>query len=224
MMRGVVPCGECGDHVNMGHFVISNRHNEQRIDVPYLALHALVEHKDLHYVSRAPDEDDLEGEDDVDVEGSVDRGSLDADAGAAAIASPAEPAPTIDDRLDIERLRAVLGQSRAHATFGARLAATLRGLQGDAAEAPAHHLDVIERPLGRTEACTVCGEAIDAGAFELRNVHTGHEMQLPYVAMHSLAAHGDAYYRGEHQRGWVDVPLLGRLVKRTWPVVQRVRR
>lgn len=199
MLRSVVPCGECGDPVNRGHFVITNNHNEARLEVPYLALHALVEHKDLDYGSRPPGERDP-GESD-----------------------PGEVGEAIEGRLDVERLRAVLGQSRAHVRFGQRIAATLRALHADEAEAPAPHLDLRERPAGAGERCLICDAVIDAGDFELRNVHTGHEMLLAYLAIHSLAAHGDAYFRGELRRGWVDVPLLARLVKRTWPVVQRVR-
>ncbi|MCB9701533.1 MAG: hypothetical protein H6711_06565 [Myxococcales bacterium] len=193
MMRGVVPCGECGDHVNMGYFVVTNTHNERSMQVPYLALHGLVEHKDANYASH-------------ELGDSVDAGADE----------------VIDGRLDMELLRSILGQSRAHAEFGQRLASYLEGLGGS--EPTPRHLDVVEHVQRGLETCAVCGESINMGTFELRNRHTGHEMVLPYVAVHSLAAHGDAYFRGSLHRGWVDVPLLNRLVKRTWPIVQRVRR
>ncbi len=184
MTPGVLPCGECGDSVNMGLFRIANTHNDEALEVPYLALHALVEHKDVAYAIR-------EG-------------------------GPAESS------LDIEGLRRILGQSRAHADFGTRIAGYLRVLGG---EGPLpRHLNIIEHADASQERCQSCGDEVSGGHFELRNKHTGHEMQLPYVAIHSLASHGDAYFRGSVHRGWVDVPIIHRLVKRTWPIVQRVRR
>jgi len=189
MMRGVVPCGECGDHVNMGSFRITNTHNDEAMELPYLALHALVEHKDTCYMMPA--------------EGGGEGSSSDV-------------------HLDIETLRRILGQSRAHADFGARLAGYLPVLGGDVPRP--RHLDVVEHAQRGLETCGACGESVNMGHFELRNIHTGHEMQLPFVAIHSLATHGDAFFRGSLHRGWVDVPLIHRLVKRTWPIVQRVRR
>ncbi len=187
MTPAVLPCGECGDSVNMGSFRVANTHNDEAMEVPYLALHALVEHKDVAYAGR-------EG----------------------------EPGEAVDGSLDIEGLRRILGQSRAHADFGIRIAGYLRVLGG---EGPLpRHLDIVEHAAASTECCQSCGDEINAGFFELRNKHTGHEMQLPYVAIHSLASHGDAYFRGSIHRAWVDVPIIHRLVKRTWPIVQRVRR
>jgi len=189
MMRGVVPCGECGDHVNMGFFRITNTHNDEAMELPYLALHALVEHRDTRYMMSA------EGD----------------GAGARSEA-----------HLDIEALRRILGQSRAHADLGARIAGYLPVLGGDVPRP--RYLDIVEHAQRSLETCGTCGESVNMGHFELRNIHTGHEMQLPFVAIHSLATHGDAFFRGSSHRGWADVPLIHRLVKRTWPIVQRVRR
>jgi hypothetical protein len=47
-------------------------------------------------------------------------------------------------------------------------------------------------------------------------------MHLPYLALHALMSHGEAFYEGGRGRGWVDVPVLQRLTKRTWPMVQRL--
>jgi hypothetical protein len=191
MMRGVVPCAECGDQVNMGFFEIANTHNGESMRIPYLALHALVEHKDTGYAVQSDEHPDA-----IDV----------AD----------------EEHLDMERLRRILGQSRAHAEFGKRIAGYLAGLGGE--EERPRHVDVVEHPQRGLEQCATCGEGVNMGYFELRNKHTGYEMQLPFISIHSLADHGDAYYRGSLHHGWVDVPLLNRLVKRTWPIVQRVRR
>ena len=189
MMRGALACGECGDSVNRGYFTVTNVHLERSMEIPYLALHALVEHKDAHFTSFHE-----EGE--------------------------AAAREWMGGLCDMERLRAILGHSPAHQALGARILGSLRALGGEG-QAPAH-LAIVERPAGVSERCHACGAAIDAGSFELRNVHTGHEMVLSYLAIHALAAHGDAYHRGARARGWVDVPILQRLTKRTWPVVQRL--
>ncbi len=205
MMRGTLGCGECGDSVNRGYVTITNIHLERSMEIPYLALHALVEHKDAHFTSFHE-----EGE--------------------------AAPSEWMGGLVDMERLRAILGHSRAHQHLGIRIAGYLRAA-GGTVEAPPH-LAIVEHPgaivehpgaivehpgaaSGR-ERCATCGAVIDGGHFEIRNVHTGHEMLLSYLAVHALVAHGDAYHRGARTRGWVDVPLLQRLTKRTWPVVQRL--
>jgi hypothetical protein len=97
-------------------------------------------------------------------------------------------------------VREILGRSPAYQALGARIAGfvSARGFGG--AEPCPQHLVVREHPAGE-EVCAACGEVLDGGTFELRNIHTGHEMHLPYLALHALMSHGEAFYEGGRGRG-----------------------
>ncbi|MBK8266326.1 MAG: hypothetical protein IPK80_33990 [Nannocystis sp.] len=185
MAVGVVSCGECGDPVRLGSFTVRNCYSGASTSIPYLGLHALVEHKDARFSALA-------------VDGGVSEGGV-----------------------AMRLVREILGRSPAYQALGARIAGfvSARGFGG--AEPCPQHLVVREHPAGE-EVCAACGEVLDGGTFELRNIHTGHEMHLPYLALHALMSHGEAFYEGGRGRGWVDVPVLQRLTKRTWPMVQRL--
>lgn len=170
--KGFVACNACGDRINMGHITIVNE-GQAKLDLPYPALHALLEHRDARYSAEG-----------------------------------------ITGQVDPAAVRAVLAAPDLVA-LGKRLAGMLEHLGGT--EEPPPGLVIEEHPLRGIEQCTQCEAHPNMGSFSLMHQGLGASMTLPYVAVHALVEHQSAHYQGSLHDGWVDVPMLRRMLGATRP-------
>lgn len=165
--KGFVACNACGDRINMGHITIVND-GEAKLELPYPALHALLEHRDARYAAEG-----------------------------------------ITGQVDLAAVWAVLAAPDL-AALGKRLAGMLEHLGGT--EEPPPGLVIEEHPLRGIEQCTQCEAHPNMGSFSLMHQGFGASMTLPYVAVHALVEHQSAHYQGSLHDGWVDVPMLRRML------------
>jgi hypothetical protein len=112
--------------------------------------------------------------------------------------------------INLQDLRAIMDHSEAYVALGRVLEGYLIGLGGRLAEPASIELD--EHPVRSFEACQACDAEINAGTFLARRKSPPVELLLPYLAVHSLAAHGDAYFKGALHQGWIDMALLARIL------------
>jgi hypothetical protein len=167
--RGYETCAECGEQVNMGSFVIENAHTHARMELRFIALHAMAWHKDRRY------------------KGSLHEGGI-----------------------DLLALRTIMDHSEAYAAIGRALEGYLRAMGGKLPVSAA--MTIEEHPVRSREGCGACRAEVNAGTWKARSNANGAEIALPYFAVHSLAAHGDAYFKGSLHQGWIDMALLARVM------------
>ena len=116
-------------------------------------------------------------------------------------------------KIDLDALRKLLDSGNELLALGTRLAAILPFLGGNAT--PPAGLLVVEDPLRGLETCLHCNEQPNMGSFTLIQAKPSRQLNLPYVAVHSLATHGSAHYTGSLHQGVVDVRLLERMLDAT---------
>jgi hypothetical protein len=112
--------------------------------------------------------------------------------------------------INLPELRAIMDHSEAYVALGRVLEGYLIGLGGKLPEPPSIELE--EHPSRTFEACQTCDAQVNAGTFLARRKSPLVEVLLPYLAAHSLAAHGDAYFKGSVHQGWIDMALLARIM------------
>jgi hypothetical protein len=112
--------------------------------------------------------------------------------------------------VDLAALRAIMDHSEVYAALGRTLQSWLRGA-GGRLPVPAR-LTIEEHASPERETCPECKAETSTGVFALRDAITGSEVWLPYFAVHALAVHGDAYFKGSMHQGWVDMARLSRIV------------
>lgn len=118
-------------------------------------------------------------------------------------------AESISGQVDLAMVRAVLASPDLLA-LGKHLAGMLEHLGGT--EEPPPGLAIEEHPLRGIEQCTRCEAHPNMGSFSLLHQGLGTSMTLPYIAVHTLIEHQSAHYQGSLHDGWVDVPLLRRML------------
>jgi hypothetical protein len=112
--------------------------------------------------------------------------------------------------VNLHELRAIMDHSEAYRALGRALEGYLVGMGGQMTEPPSIELE--EHPVRSFQTCQACNAEVNAGTFVARRRSATAEAILPYLAVHSLAAHGDAYFKGAVHQGWIDMALLGRIM------------
>jgi len=208
-LRGVVMCSECGLYVNMGYVKIVNPLRQLELEIPYLALHFL-EYGHFSYLSG---EDTSSNRIDIDM--------------LKKILFP----------FDVEHMLSVTGDtdgdgltdeeedslSLSYTNYdfdnngvpdGAQLAEELIRLFPKLKETPDNIHSHVEFfvALG-LENCQICGSTHNMGFIEITNPENNRQLQIPYIALHSLA-HGSFAYNGTvHQDERTDAVALIRTLK-----------
>ncbi|MBI2266626.1 MAG: hypothetical protein HYU64_15925 [Armatimonadetes bacterium] len=97
--------------------------------------------------------------------------------------------------------------------LGETLQGYLAYMRGEAG-AP-EHLSIEESGQRGVETCTCpdcTNRTVNMGFFSIKNTRSGLDMELPYMAVHALANHGQAIYKGTLHEGEVDVERLKQIL------------
>lgn len=70
----------------------------------------------------------------------------------------------------------------------------------------------VEHEMDGMETCLACGQAVNRGYALVVNAPAGTSLQVPYLALHTLA-HGGLIYRGSLQEGRLPVGELARVLR-----------
>jgi len=195
MAFGLETCNICGASVNMGFALVAHEQRGLAVAVPYIALHYL-EHGSLSF------------------DGTVHAGRVDLEA-LKQILLPCdpphllpwyEPDPDTDGLLSIEE--PLLGTDPANPdTDGDSLEdgpQVAEDLLPQLAALPREEMPdrpyLLEWQMDGVEQCEVCGITLNMGFAELVNPLEQMSVQVPFVALHTLA-HGGFVYDGSYNEG-----------------------
>ncbi len=202
---GVEMCFACGAMINMGFVRITNTDRGRSVDLPLIALHYM-EHGGLGY------------------SGEVHSGRVDL-AALKPILFPVDPAhfllppyedPDEDGLLSSEEppLGTDPGDEDTDDDSILDGPGIAEGLLPLIAQLPREEIPdgpyMIEHPAYGLEQCAVCGAAFNMGYASIVNPLEGISLDIPFVAIHSLA-HGSSVYDGTVNSGRV-LPVLLRTV------------
>ena len=205
-MRGIETCPVCGATVNMGYLEIVNPQENFRIEVPYVALHAL-EHGSFLYEGSVHGRGQMlpralncalhaDGSfHQAPVESDRDEDGL-TDAEERALGSNPEQADTDGDGIPDGRALAW------------RLAKTLDKLPREPRSDQPYLRDFAQKGL---EICEVCGLSVNMGFVRVVNPVLKDSLDVPYVAWHALR-HGAFTAQGSLHTLRVDPVRLSRLL------------
>lgn len=207
MQRGIINCPKCGLAVNMGYVKIVNPLRNLELDIPYLGLH-FMEYGHFSY-----------GDDQ-----SFERINIDT---LKRILYP----------FDVKHMLSVVGDTDGDGLTdaeedslwfdhsisdfdndgvpdGAQIAEELTRLFPKLKETVDNiHSHIKHFPVYGLELCQVCGSIHNMGYIEIKNPENQRTIQIPYLALHSLA-NGSFAYNGEvHQNERTDVIELIRTMK-----------
>ncbi|MGD8778173.1 MAG: T9SS type A sorting domain-containing protein [Ignavibacteria bacterium] len=206
-LRGIVTCPKCGLNLNMGYVTIVNPMQNLEMDISYLGLH-FMENGFFSY------------------ESSIDTGRIDIDKLKKILFSfdqehmlSVEGDTDGDGLTDVEEDSLWLDHSDNDTDNngipdGAQLAQELiRIFPKLEEESDNIHSYIKFMPVWGIENCEVCGSSHNMGYVEITNPENENTVQIPYLALHSLA-HGSFSYNGTvHQNERVDPIELLRTIK-----------
>ena len=207
MQRGIINCPKCGLAINMGYVKIVNPLRDLEFDVPYLGLHFM----DYGYFSFGNDQSFKR----VDID-SLKRILFPYDPEHML---PVEGDTDADGLTDTEEDSLWFNHSVSDFDIdgvpdGAQIAEELMRLFPKLKETADNiHSHVKYFPVWGSEVCQVCGSRHNMGYIEIINPENQRTLQIPYLALHSLAKGSFAYNGEVHQNERIDAIELIRTMK-----------
>jgi hypothetical protein len=179
-MRGIETCEVCGETVNMGYFEVINPAENFRLELPYIALHAL-KHGSFVYAATLHD-------------GQLSARSLSCalHADGSFHQQPVQDDSDKDGLADLEEghlgTNPLLPDTDGDGipdgrALAWRLAEALDKLPKEPREAEPYRIDYPQHGL---EVCEVCGQSVNMGFVCIVNPVRKDSVDLPYMALHSL--------------------------------------
>lgn len=212
-VRGVIQCLKCGKYINMGYVTIVNPLRNLSLDIPYLALHYM-EKGYFTYESDSTGGFDIQsGRVDIDLLKKIlspyDNSHMlvvDGDSDNDGLTNVEEDSLWLDPNINDYDNNGV--------PDGAQIAEELIRLFPKLKEQPDNiHSSIKYQLMWGLENCQVCGSIHNMGYVEITNPENNRKIQVPLVALHSLA-HGSFAYNGtEHQNERLDAIKLIRTLK-----------